>query len=180
MLKGVQLKNGERLVHVQRGVLVRFVPVLLLGSLLLIAPWFFFFLVLPFGWLGLAPVFASTALGLFLLLRVRARWHGTVCVLTTRRVIQVRRGGFIEEEVRSVSTKDVRDVAYRIHGIFGKLVRVGSVRVRFKGVAPSMRFDHMRRPDHLHELIRELMALPKRAKTGSAKFQRVSIEELEA
>ena len=176
-MHGIQLKEGERILHVERSSLIPQLPMLLLGICLIVLPFFFFFPFLVFGLVGLIPPLLVAGLGLFLVLRTTVRWRGTLCVLTSVRIISVRQVGFIECRINGASLKKISDVAYKCPGLLGKFMRLGSVRILFRGVLPTMHFERIKRPEVLHDIISELRNLRMTPGTQSQSvFERVHLK----
>ena len=175
-MQNIPLKDGERVLHIERSALLPYMPLLLVGVVLIVMPFFFFFPFLVFGLVGLIPPLLVAGFGLFLVLRTAARWRGTACILTNKRIIAVRQTSFVERRVNGALLSKVNDVAYRRQGFLGSVFRIGSVRVLFKGVLPTMHFERIRRPEVLHDIISELRSLSAsaRARRGSS-FERVHL-----
>ncbi len=176
LMLNVPLKDGEHILHIERSALIPYMPLLLVGVVLTVIPFFFFFPFLVFGIVGLIPPLLVAGLGLFLVLRTATRWRGSVCVLTNKRIIAVRQVGFVDRRVNGASLSKVNDVAYRRQGLMGSLLRIGSVRVLFKGVLPTMHFERIRRPEVLHDIISELRSLSAAGRSRRASsFERVHL-----
>ena len=173
----LKLKEDETILHIERGALLTRLPLLILGMILTVLPFFFFFPFLVFGFVGLIPPLLVASLGLFITLRTTTRWRGTMCVLTNKRIISVRQLGFVDHRINYASLKKISDVAHRRPGLFGALFQIGSVRVLFKGVLPTMHFERIRRPEVLHDIISELRSLrTKSGKRPAVAFERVHLK----
>lgn len=175
-MRNLQLKEDELILHVERASLLPSVPLLLLGVFLTVLPFFFLFPFLVFGVVGLIPPFLIAGLGVYLVWRVTSRWRGTGCVLTNKRIIACRQVGLIDQRVHAASLKQINDVAYRRPGMTGGLLQLGSVRVLFRGVVPTMHFERIRRPEVLHDIITELKTLDVGKAGAPAQFERIHLD----
>lgn len=177
MSLGVTLKEGERLLHVERTALVMHTPILAIGCLLTVLPFFFFFPLAAFGTLGLSLLIVVSGIGVLLIAKTALHWRGTMCAVTNRRLIYTRQVGLFERSVQEASLKTIRDLAYRKKGFLQSVIGVGAVRVTFLGVVPNMHIERIRRPRQLQAIIEsarhELGAAP-----PTMPFRRVKLSEV--
>lgn len=174
----MHLQDGEVVLHTERLSLASVVAPSIIGVFLLVAPFFFFFPFLQFGIVGLLPLCILSLFGLFLVARSALRWRGSACVLTTQRVMRVEQRGFLDRKVVSAPLQAIQDVAFRAPGFLGALFHVGSVRITFRGVIPTMHILSVVRPDVLHDLISELHTLSLESGSVPTEFERVHIQRL--
>ncbi|MEK7530081.1 MAG: hypothetical protein AAB570_04110 [Patescibacteria group bacterium] len=174
-IRGVKLTLNERIVHVERMALLPFLPRIGAGVSLLMLPFFVFFPLMAFGPIGVLILVVLAGCGAYMVVIVAVVWRGTVCVLTSERVIFVEQRGLLNRTVCDASVLTIQDVAYRSYGMFGKLFFIGMVRVVFRGVVPDMRFSPVAHPEHLTRLIHELRDVPKRT-SGDGTFSRRHID----
>ena len=151
---GVKLRASERIVHVQRRALLLHIPWILLGTALAVLPFFYFFSLLAFGWVGTFMLGAFVGLGAWILARQAAVWRGTLLMLTSQRLVAVRQRGLFDRRVSEAPLRSLSKVAYRRRGFSG-LFGIGMVRVLFSGATPAIRLTGYRRPKRLYELIQE-------------------------
>ncbi|PIR47377.1 hypothetical protein COV06_03800 [Candidatus Uhrbacteria bacterium CG10_big_fil_rev_8_21_14_0_10_50_16] len=176
-MRGVQLREGEQIVHVEYASLLPRIPWLLVGLFLTITPFFFFFPFFSFGVAGLIPLLLVVCLGLGVIIRTTIRWRGTVCVLTNVRIFSLQQRGFMDRRVNSAALETIQDAGHRRYGTIGSLFSLGSVRVLFRGVAPTMHFDRIRRPEVLHAIIVELSGATRGAPSSrQTTFERVHLD----
>ena len=133
------------------------------------------FPLMAFGPIGVLILVVLAGCGAYMVVIVAVVWRGTVCVLTSERVIFVEQRGLLNRTVCDASVLTIQDVAYRSYGMFGKLFFIGMVRVVFRGVVPDMRFSPVAHPEHLTRLIHELRDVPKRT-SGDGTFSRRHID----
>ncbi len=174
----IYLQDGEQVVHTEHLSLLSVLVPCMLGVALLLGPSFFFFPFLQFGVAGLVPMTAVALLGMFLVARAAARWRGSACVLTNQRILRVEQRGWLDRAVASAPLQAIQDVAYRAPGWKGALLHIGSVRVTFRGVLPTMHFRLVGHPNVLHDLISELRTLSLESAARPTDFSRVHMQRL--
>ncbi len=175
-LKDIKLKSGERIVHIERQSLVSSIPLIAVSAFLSIVPFFFFFPLLVFGAAGVILLLIISGFGIIILLRTAVRWRGTMCVLTSSRIFSVQQNGLFRRNVSEASLRTINDIAYKWQGIFGRIFRIGTVRVLFRGVIPTMIYASVFRPQDLTRIIQELKDVPtKRSQKGDT-FKRRHLE----
>ncbi|HBU28046.1 TPA: hypothetical protein DEB00_02945 [Candidatus Uhrbacteria bacterium] len=176
-MRNIPLKENEQILHVEHESLLPQLPWLCLGVVLTIAPFFFFFPFLAFGYAGLIPLVFFVGLGMSFIVRTTIRWRGTICVLTNERIYALRQLGPIDRRVNSAPLHTIQDVAHRRQGFLKPLLSLGSVRVLFRGVVPSMYFERIRRPEVLHAIIEELTGATRNAPSlKRTTFERVHLD----
>jgi len=153
-MKLVNLKDGEKILHIQRISVLPFLTGILFGLFMLLLPFFFFFSLIAFGMYGVFLLTIISLIGVVFLVRGIIRYKGTMCVLTNWRIIQIKQKGFFDRSVAYSSFSKVTDIAYKKRGLSGALFGIGSVRVSFSGVTPSMLFKYMRDPFVLSGIIK--------------------------
>lgn len=171
------LHEGEEILHVQRMALLTRVPGLALGAVLTVVPFFFFFPFAVFGLVGLIPPLLVAAIGAYILARTALGWRRTYCTLTNQRILFQRHVGLAETRVQAAPLKKLSDVAYRKSGLLGTLLQIGSVRVLFQGVLPTMHLTNVKNPEQLHDIIAELASMQRSRATKSSRFERVHLSQ---
>lgn len=175
MMRGVKLSLHESIVHVERMALMPFVPRISVGIFLMILPFFVFFPLMAFGPVGVVILAVLSVCGAYVVAVVAVVWRGTVCILTSQRVVFIEQRGLLNRVVCEASVRTIQDVAYRSYGIFGRLLHIGAVRVVFRGVVPDMLFPAVVHPENLTRLIHELRDVPART-SGDGTFSRKHID----
>ncbi len=175
-MKDIKLKSGERVVHIERQSLVSSFPLIAISAFLAVIPFFFFFPLMVFGVAGIILLQIISGFGVTLLFRTAVRWRGTMCVLTSSRIFSIQQSGFFRRTTSEANLRTVNDIAYKWQGIFGRIFRIGTVRVLFRGVLPTMIFSSVFRPQDLTKIIQELKDVPtKRSQKGDT-FKRKHFE----
>lgn len=174
----IHLQKGERVLHTERLSLLPSVVPLCVGVVFIVGASLFFFPFLQFGVAGLVPLLALVFLGCYLVGRSAARWRGSAYVLTTQRVVRVDQRGLLDRKVVSAPLQAIQDVAFRTSGLLSTLLHVGSVRITFRGVIPTMHIPSVVHPEVLHDLICELKTLSLEQGSIPTDFSRVHMRYL--
>ncbi len=174
----IHLQDGEQIVHTEHLSLTLVWVPCVFGVALLLGSSFFFYPFLQFGTAGLVPIAALALFGFFLMARGAARWRGSACVLTNQRILRVEQRGWLDRTVASAPLQAIQDVAYRTSGWKGTFLHIGSVRVTFRGVLPTMHFRSVVRPNVLHDLVSELHTLSLESAAPPTDFSRVHMQRL--
>lgn len=160
------LKDGEKIIKLyRRHHLVNFCQFLLIAVLLL-APFFFMFLLFSWGDIGLFLFFAPLAFGLFLLLRLIYFWYHNALVVTDQRVVRLEQHGALNKIVTELIYDNIHNVSYQIKGIFPTLFRYGRIRVQTANDSLDLVFDAVAAPAQVAELINSV-----REKLSAVKIQ---------
>jgi len=152
----LNIKEGERVLAVERAAWVTVILPFLIASLFVLAPLFFTTPLLRIGTLGFIIIGTSEALGIFIAARVLVIWRGSVLAVTERRLIVVRRKGFFEREVVELPFARVHEVSYRVKGPFATLLGYGTLLVESAGSAEPICMDCVSSPARLQDLLTEL------------------------
>src|SRR5262249_30243616 len=83
-------------------------------------------------------------------------WRGDLYVLTSERLIQIRRSPFIFELRKVVQLRAVQDVVLRLSLPVGQIFRIGTLTIELGG-APPLELSAVPRPERLQRLIFETM-----------------------
>ncbi|MBI2476541.1 PH domain-containing protein [Candidatus Uhrbacteria bacterium] len=175
----VTLKQDESLVHIERQALMVFVPSLCAASVIAVVPFLFFFPLLSFGAVGIAFLVCIAGVGLVWLARVALQWRGTMCVLTTERVVRTQQHGLLERHTSEANVRTIQDVVYRVDGLWRKALKLGTVRIVFRGVVPDMSFRLVRHPERLAHIIQELKDMPLHATRATSPLERKHFDQEE-
>jgi len=100
----------------------------------------------------IVPVF----LAIFLLIRTIFVWQKNVMIITTHRIIDIARIGFLEKEISNVSYDQVEDVLGRIRGFFGTIFRYGNVEIQTGAGKVQLIIEKIKKPVIIQQEIQEL------------------------
>ncbi len=158
----VRMKEQEKAVGVVRHFPLVYLPRVLIALVLVTAPFFFMiplFAIRPWGFpAGLIVFAASLLFGLFLALRAFVVWYWNAFVVTNYRVIDVDQRGLFDRVVSEAAFDKIQDVSYHVKGMWGTLLRYGTIVVQTAGATTNLELSYVRRPKDVHHLITEMMA----------------------
>jgi len=158
----VRMKEGEKVVAVVRHYPLVYVPKAATALVLVSAPFFFMiplFALRPLGFpLGLVVFGLTVFFGLYLALRTFTVWYWNAFVITNYRVVDVDQRGLFDRVVSEAAYDKVQDVSYHVKGLWGTMLRYGTIIVQTAGATTNLELSHVRAPKDVHHLITELMA----------------------
>lgn len=162
------------------------------GILVLLAPFFFMFLLLQWGTLGtisFAVVFLAGSLWLFRTWRV---WYYSVLVMTDRRLVIVEQEGMLDRAVSQMNLDKINDISYRKRGLLQTLFNVGTLYIQIAGATSRTELNNLYDPaarqqelfglqgDYVRESVQEfteedLFGIVKeiRTRVGERRWQRI-------
>jgi hypothetical protein len=149
------LKDDESLQAVVREAAITRLALVLFVAFLLLAPLFFLVPLLRWRTIGTILMGLSWGLGLFLGLRGWVVWHDSLCAVTQRRLILVRRRGFFERQVTDLPYSRIYEVSHRVKGIFATVFRYGTLLIESAGSQEPLTVDRVRRPQEIQDLVAE-------------------------
>jgi membrane protein YdbS with pleckstrin-like domain len=153
----IKLRDGESVSAVIRNHWLVHAGNFLLSFLLIALPFFLMVPLFRFGWLGMA-VFVSMALaGLIVGWRTAFVWYWNAFIITSDRVIDIDQRGFFERVVSEASYDKVQDVSYKVKGIMGTILNVGSVTVQTAGTNSDLELNDVHEPQEAQHLITRKM-----------------------
>ncbi len=168
------VKEGEEvLALVRRTPLVVMGPTLLV-AVLIIAPFFFLYPLLKLGSLGVATIFTSVLMGVFLGIRTMWVHQLNAFILTATRIVDVDQRGFFHRVVSETTFDKVQDVSYIMKGIAATIFRYGSVVIQTAGTAANLELIGVRHPQRVQDLILQLQ----HDATGQKPDDQLSADEL--
>jgi hypothetical protein len=127
------LREGERIMRIQRRSIWTAVPGLLLAAFLIALPFFFLFPLIGFGSLGIAIICLGLAIGIYLALKQVLLWDANTLVLTDQRLIAVRQGGLWSRQVIEAPLAGIRVEVKR--SLYGYLSRTGDIEIYGHGLS---------------------------------------------
>ncbi|MBN1585485.1 PH domain-containing protein [Candidatus Uhrbacteria bacterium] len=150
----VRLKDGESVLGIVRRFPIVHLRPAILSILLVGTPFFLMIPLFRFGRIGVGVFALSVSVGLILALRIAVRWHWTVLIVTSRRLVDVEQQGLFDRLVSEVPFERIQDISYARRGFWGTVFGFGTVSVRI-GASARLEQHHIRRPRDVHHLIVE-------------------------
>jgi len=150
---GVALDVREHVILTVRQGLVGIVPKLIFPALLVIAPFFFLFLLFSRGTIGTLIFFASLAFGAALTGRSFYIWRQQSMVITNQRIIDVDCRGLFKRVISSAPLGHMNDAYYETSGILQALTKTGNIIIILNNSKTRFEFKNAARPERtLHIL----------------------------
>ncbi|OIO52713.1 MAG: hypothetical protein AUJ19_00310 [Parcubacteria group bacterium CG1_02_58_44] len=170
----VRLKEGESILRIVRSFWLVRLPQAILAGLLVMAPFFFMIPLFSLRTFGLAAFLLSVLTGIVYALRLYMEWSRNAFVVTTRRVIDVDQRGFFRRTVSEAPYEKLQDVSFTVAGVWGTVLRYGTVVVQTAGSQVGLELQYVRCPQELHYLITETAASCQPENADGSHSQRVT------
>lgn len=152
----IQPKPNEEILMMVRESAVPHLGAFLFFAICFLIPFFFFYPLFRMGTLGVVIFFVMVVVGIFFFARVFRKWSHTLLVITDHRVIDIDQKGLFDRVVTETDFDRIEEVRYRIHGLIPSLFQYGTVFLTCKGTAADLKFDFIRRPARVQDLLNDL------------------------
>lgn len=152
----IQLKANETVLLTVRATLIPWWSRIMLAFVWLVLPFFLLFPLFQMQVFGAIIFIGLLGSGLIYAYRTFLLWHGSVCVITDLRVVDIDRRGIFSRLVSEVALAEIEDVSYAIKGLVPTVFRYGTVTIKVKGSTIALQIYHVRRPLQVHDLLNEL------------------------
>lgn len=149
------LDTDEQVIVVVRQGMVGIVPKLILPGLLVIAPFFFLFLLFSRGMTGVVFFFSMLGMGVVLIARRVYLWQQQVMIITTQHIIDIDQRGLFKRIVSSASLSHMVDAYYETVGIWQTLARAGNVIVVLNDGKTKFEFKNVSHPEHVLRVLND-------------------------
>jgi hypothetical protein len=156
LAKKINLKDGENIIAVFQPYVLTYAWKYLVGSVFLFVSSFFMFQLFFYGWWGDILYVLGMASGLYIIVQTWLMSHNNLFILTSSRVVDLRRFGWFDEMMSSVSYLDIRDVVVRKKGIWQSLFNFGGVAIAGKSEQFILEVWRIANPGSVQTLISDL------------------------
>ncbi|MFA7314761.1 MAG: PH domain-containing protein [Candidatus Magasanikbacteria bacterium] len=155
-MKDLKLKEQERVLNqiLQYGLTK--IWYYLFGVLFLSLAAFFMFWFFLHDWWGMTLFALLIIFGFFIIFRNYYLWKKNVFYVTTHRLIDIEQKGFFERIVSEIPYDQIEDVHGKISGIFGMVLKIGTVAIQTGGGKVKIIVNNIKRPLQLQQQINEL------------------------
>ncbi len=170
----VKLKEGESVLRIVRHYGITYVPKGAVAFFLIAAPFFFLIPLVSLRTYGLIAFAVSVTVGMLLGARLMYEWYWNTFIITTRRVIDIDQKGFFSRTVSEAPYEKVQDVSFTIAGVFGTLLRYGTVVIQTAGAQINLELTRVRNPKDTHHLITETASALQSESNGGIRSQKVA------
>lgn len=154
--KYLNLKEDEDLAALVHPSFLAFTGSILGCGVFLFAAFFFIYPLFKLGVTGWIIFGLLLFAAKYFAIRVAIGHYGNMYVITNERLIDVERRGIFDRIVSEVPLGNIHDVSFRMSGLLGMLLRIGTITVRTIGGATNFEWRWVRRPDEVRELLLEI------------------------
>lgn len=173
--KVIKLKDDERVLRVVRNFWLVYAAPFILAFLFVAGAFFFMLPLFKAGLWGLVAFAALNAIGLLIALRAGWVWYWNSFIVTTDRIVDVDQRGFFSRTVSEAAFDKVQDVSYAIKGLWGTLLRFGTIEIQTAGNATNLELQHVHDPKDLHHAITDAMHRHKDRANGGARSEKIAL-----
>ncbi len=154
----VKLKDKENIVAVVRHYPLVYTPKIVLAMLLIAAPFFFMVPLLRLKYWGIGIFGLLILVAVYYSARTFITWYWNAFIITSQRVIDIDQRGLFDRIVSEAPYDKIQDVSYRVKGVWGTLLRFGTLVIQTAGTTTNLELYFVRDPKEVHHLISETMA----------------------
>ncbi|HSR89555.1 MAG TPA: PH domain-containing protein [Candidatus Udaeobacter sp.] len=155
LAKKINLKENEAVAEIIKPAAITYVWKYLFGLVFLFAASFFMFRLFDYGWWGDAIYGLGIFLGLYIILRAWFMRNANLFVITSDRIVDIHRAGWLEEIISAVSYLDIKDIAIRKKGIGQSLFNFGSLTIATKDERLILEIINISHPAKIQLLLAE-------------------------
>lgn len=121
------LEDDEQVVAIVRSHMIYQLGRIIRALIILLAPFFFLIPLFEWGQWGIAVFVLGIVWGVILLFRIWVIAYSDSLIVTNYRVIDWNQRGLFDHIVSDVALEDIREVAFRVKGIVGTILNIGTV-----------------------------------------------------
>jgi len=148
-----QLRDGEELLTVVRRSPVAHLLGWIIGTLLIIAGFFFLYPLIHQGVWGRIVFAFLLIVGVIVLVRTIILHRMNVFVLTSERVIDIDQQGMFSRVVSECLYQNIQEMSFSVTGVLGTLAHVGTLMVHTAGDRADLHISGIKDPQRVQELI---------------------------
>lgn len=191
LAKKIALQDGETIELTVKQHWIRVVFKYCVAAVLLGLVSFFSLWLLRQDWWGRILFYTGLILGVALLVRVWLMHSANVLVITSERVLRIRRRGFLDEMITSLYFDELFDTTVRRSGIGARLFRYGTVVLRAESSERALDMTYVADPQGIERIILDQRDLKRSSSPGEvspkavyglflSRLSELSLAELEA
>ena len=154
--KYIELRPREEVLELAQASVLPKLWAFALAVIWSVLPFFFLFPLWRQGGWGVMAFFVWLASGLFLLGRLYFKWARTVFLVTDRRVVDHDQRGLFHTVVTQAQYEQIDEVSVHVKGVMATLLKYGTLTLKLHGAAADIEVEHIRRPEHLADLLNDL------------------------
>jgi hypothetical protein len=153
--KKIHLRENEEILEILRRHSLTCFHIYAFGLFLMVAASFFATWLLAQGWWGVALYSLIMFCGFYIIFRTWFFARVNVLAITSERVVDIARTGWLDETVSSVGYTDIIDVSFRKSGIFASLLNYGDIFLQTKSKMFILEVTKIRQPQKVASFILE-------------------------
>ncbi len=150
------IKPDEGIVEIVRKYPLVFIWPILIGTVFIIAPFFFLYPLWHWSAWGIVIFFVVLAIGVLIELRVWVLYSLNIFIITDERIIDIDQRGFFDQRVSEITYQKIQDVSFRTKGIWQTVLHYGSVVVQTAGEQANIELYGVKNPERVHQAIIEI------------------------
>lgn len=156
LVKRINLEKDENILAIIKKSYLNEIWYIVLGLVFILIPSYFAFWLFSQGWYGITAFIFSVFIGLLLFLKVVLVRTENFCVLTDKRVIDFKSGGFFDEEVLEVNLYEVQNILYFKKGLLAKVFNFGDLSLENNQRQELLRLNKISNPEKIFRLVNRL------------------------
>ncbi|MDD5043102.1 MAG: PH domain-containing protein [Patescibacteria group bacterium] len=151
--KILNLREGEEIIRVIRRYPLTLFFKILLALILILAPFFFMFLLFSWGFWGVLLFLLVLGCGIVYALKIFVVWHYNASIVTNYRVIDFDQRGFFDKTVSGITYDKIQEVSYHQRGLWQSMFKYGSVQLQIANTSTKIKLRYVHHPAEVQELI---------------------------
>lgn len=137
----------------------------------------FLFPLFRVGLLGVLLFFVVLTIDTGYIIHSLTAWYGTIFVLTSRRVLAIRRTGMFKKQAQEIVLENISELSYNTHGLMQMLFRFGDVKLTLYTASHSFVLRDIPRPHDVLNAISQQIVLAKKPVIGGENDELITSEE---
>ncbi|MDP1709892.1 MAG: PH domain-containing protein [Candidatus Komeilibacteria bacterium] len=117
------------------------------ASAVFLTPFFFLYLLLRWGTIGLAILSLLFIIGSGWLLRAYRLWHQGVLVLEDDKIIIINQLGFFDRTVSQIQLDKINDISFRKKGFWQTIGNFGTIAIQVSASPEKLLIHNLRQPE---------------------------------
>src|SRR3989338_3155066 len=152
---GIILADNEEIISVARTHWTTAVGAFAVAIVLTLVSFFFLWPLFQLQTIGVIIFAAMIIIAVLTYLWAYRRWHETMLILTTVRIVWVRQQSFFDRAVTEAFYQNISDISHRLKGFWPTMLNYGTLIMRVSGASEPLEITTITRPAEIHHLIIE-------------------------
>ncbi len=166
----ITLSDDEQAIVIFRSSPVVIWVHLALPIIALFALFLFLFPLITLGTNGVIFFCSALVIDVLWMLRKVMVWYGTITVLTTRRLLCIKRQGFFKKETQEILLDNISELTCHFRGLIQTLFRYGDVRLTLYTASSGSVLRDLIQPQVMLNCISQQIALVKQGKVSAVEL----------